>query len=322
MLIMGLAQPKPRIQDHRDTNGMRQSDRAGLLFALTGFCLLSVGDAVVKGLDGAWTPAAVAGFRYILGSIGLSALLAARQGTAPFRNIPKPMIQLLRGISVAIATIAFFASVWLMPLADAVALSFTQPMITAMLAALFLGERLRLSTIIAIFIAFAGVLIVLRPNFANIGLAALLPLLAALGIALLMTANRAARGAGSALAMQVYVAITGSIVITVVAIVGHVSGIESLRLFWPEWHVMARVAFVAFSASAAHWLIYMGTERAGAATIAPMTYGQLIVATLLAWLFFDEMPDAVAMLGAGLIVIAGLWLWHAGRNTTPAAKAR
>ena len=66
----------------------------------------------------------------------------------------------------------------------------------------------------------------------------------------------------------------------------------------------------------------MGTERAGAATIAPMTYGQLIVATLLAWLFFDEMPDAVAMLGAGLIVIAGLWLWHAGRNTTPAAKAR
>jgi drug/metabolite transporter (DMT)-like permease len=292
---------------------MQQSDRAGLLFALAGFCTLSIGDVIVKGLDGAWAPTAIAVLRYGLGAIGLSALLALHQGAAPFRTIPMPLIQLLRGLGVAVATVAFFASVWLMPLADAVAISFTQPMITAVLAAIFLGERLRLTTVLAIALAFAGVLIILRPNFAVIGWAALLPLVAAMGMAVLMIANRAARGRGSALAMQAYIAIAGAGLLIIFAILGHFSGIEQLRLTWPEWHVAARVAFIAFSASAAHWLIYLGTERAGAATVAPMTYGQLLVASALAWIFFDEAPDAIAMAGAALIVAAGLWLWSAGR---------
>jgi len=292
---------------------MQQSDRAGLLFALAGFCTLSIGDVIVQGLDGAWAPTAIAVLRYGLGAIGLSALLALHQGAAPFRTIPMPLIQLLRGLGVAVATVAFFASVWLMPLADAVAISFTQPMITAVLAAIFLGERLRLTTVLAIALAFAGVLIILRPNFAVIGWAALLPLVAAMGMAVLMIANRAARGRGSALAMQAYIAIAGAGLLIIFAIIGHVSGIDQLRLTWPEWHVAARVAFIAFSASAAHWLIYLGTERAGAATVAPMTYGQLLVASALAWIFFDEAPDAIAMAGAALIVAAGLWLWSAGR---------
>ncbi len=289
---------------------MQQSDRAGLLFALAGFCLLSCGDAVVKSMADEWTPTALAAFRYSLGAIALSALLAIREGTQPLRNVPLPVIQGLRGFGVALATVSFFGSVWLMPLADAVSITFTQPMITALLAAIFLGERLRLTTIMATVVAFIGVLIILRPNFAEIGFAALLPLLCALGMAILMTANRAARGGGSALAAQAYVAVGAAVLLVPVAAIGNASGIEGVRFFWPEWHVLARTAFVALSASTAHWLIYLGTQRAGAATVAPMTYGQLLIAVALAWFFFDEAPDLVAMVGAALIVGSGLWLWH------------
>ena len=299
---------------------MQQSDRAGLLFALAGFVLLSIGDTIVKSMADEWTPTAVAAFRYTLGAVALSSLLLAREGTAPLKSIPRPLVQAIRGLGVGIATLAFFGSVWLMPLADAVAITFTQPMITALLASIFLGERLRASTIAATVVAFVGVLIILRPNFAEIGWAALLPLVCAFGMAMLMTANRAAAGAGTVLAAQAYVAIGAAVVLVGAAVLGETSGIEGVRWFWPEWHVLARAATVAVTATTAHWLIFMGTERAGAATIAPMTYVQILVAASLAWIFFDEAPDAVAVLGAALIVASGLWLWNRSRQRVVVAE--
>lgn len=301
---------------------MHQSDRAGLLFALAGFCTLSIGDAIIKGMADMWPPTAMATTRYVLAAIGLSAILAAREGKGALLRMPKAPLQWLRGASVAVATIAMFTAVWLMPLAEATTITFMQPMITAMLAMVFLGERLRVSAIIATLVAFGGVMIVLRPNFAEIGIAALLPLIAAFAMATLMIANRASAGAASALAMQVFIANCASVFLVLATIGGHFSGIERFAMHWPEWHVFARCAFIAFSASIAHWLIYMGTVRAGAATVAPMTYGQLLAAVVMGWLFFDEVPDALAMLGAAVIVGAGLFLWYLGRNRKPATPQR
>lgn len=301
---------------------MPQSDRIGLLYALAGFCLLSVSDNVVKSIADEWTPTALAAARYTLGALVLAALLLAREGLAPFRRIPKPGVQLLRGLGVGLATVAFFGSVWLMPLADAVAITFMQPMITAILAAIFLSERLRLSTMAAICFAFVGVLIVLRPNFAEIGFAALLPLLCATGMAILMTANRAARGVGSVLAAQFYVSGVSAAFLVTVAIVGNSYGPPEIAFYWPEWHVLARTALVTLCATIAHWLIFMGTERAGASTVAPMTYVQILVATTLAWIFFDEAPDLVALGGAALIILSGLWLWYLGQRRDAATRAK
>jgi drug/metabolite transporter (DMT)-like permease len=73
-----------------------------------------------------------------------------------------------------------------------------------------------------------------------------------------------------------------------------------------------------FSATLAQFLIFMGTTKAGPGTVAPMTYGQLLAAVLFGWIFFDEAPDAVAMLGAAIIVGAGLFLWWSGRTPEPA----
>ncbi len=294
---------------------MHQSDRAGLLYALAGFATLSIGDAIIKGMADMWPPTAMAATRYLLAAIGLSAILAAKHGVAAVWRMPKAKFQWLRGLAVSIATISMFTAVWLMPLAEATTITFMQPMITTMLAAAFLGERLRLRAIIATLVAFVGVIIVLRPNFAEIGLAALLPLLAASGMALLMITNRAAAGAASAFAMQVYIANTAAVLLVGAVIIGHFSGVERFAMHWPAWHVFARCAFIAFSASLAHWLIYMGTVRAGAATVAPMTYGQLLAAVVMGWLFFGEMPDAISLLGAAIIIGSGLFLWSLGRKS-------
>lgn len=296
---------------------MQQSDRAGLAYVFAGFSTLSIGDAIVKGMAGLWPAPAMAATRYVLAAIVLSALLARKEGWRAVRHMPRVRLQWVRGLAVSLSTIAMFSALWLMPLADATTITFTQPLITAMLAALFLGERLRPAAIVATLVGFIGVVIVLRPNFIEIGPPALLPLLAAASMAMLMIANRATAGVGSALAMQAYVAITAAVLLVTATIAGHLSGVEQLRMHWPAWHVIARCAFIAFSATIAHLLIYLGTAKAGAATVAPMTYGQLLGAALLGWLFFGETPDAWALLGAGIIIASGLYLWRINRMREP-----
>jgi drug/metabolite transporter (DMT)-like permease len=291
---------------------LAQDHRSGLLFALGGFVLLSCGDAVVKTMAGQWAPTAIAALRYLLGAIGLSALMLWREGPQSF-VIPHPKVQLLRGAGVAMATIGFFAGVFVMPLASATAVTFTSPMLTALLAAAFLGEPARKETWLASLVAFIGVLIVLRPNVAEIGWAACFPLLSAVGMSLLMIGNRKVAGSGSALAMQVLVASAATPLLLLATGLGAVSGIERFALDWPHWSVIARCALIAVSASGAHYLIFLGTTRAGAAAIAPMTYVQLLVAVTLGWAMFGNRPDLWTLLGATIIVTAGLFLWRAGR---------
>lgn len=292
---------------------MKANERSGLLFALAGFALLSCGDAVVKTMAGQWSPVGIAALRYLLGAIGLGTLLLAREGRAGF-VIPAPRVQLLRGCAVAAATIGFFSAIFVMPLAAATAITFTSPMLTALLAALFLREPARRETVVASIVAFVGVLIVLRPNFAAVGWAALLPLLSAAGMSVLMIGNRFVAGKGSALSMQFFVAAIAAPVLVLAAVGFAAGGGERFALTAPDWTVVARCVVVATSASCAHWLIYMGTTRVGAATVAPMTYVQLMIATLAGWLFFNNPPDALTLLGAGIIVAAGLYLWRAGRH--------
>lgn len=299
---------------------MKQDDRRGMFLALMGFAILSFGDAVVKSMAGQWAPTAIAALRYAFGAAGFSAILLAREGWTGFA-FARPRLQLIRGLAVAVATSAFFASLFLMPLAEATTIVFISPIITGLLAPLILRERAHPATFAASAAAFAGVLIVLRPNLAELGPAALLPVLSAIAMSGLFIANRAVAGTGSVLSMQASLSLVAAAVLLVFAIVGHASGLAVLAIAPPPPIVVAKCALVAVTASCAHWLIYLGTTRAGAATIAPMTYVQLIVAVTLGWLWFSDRPDATAMLGAAIIVGAGLYLWRANKRNMVAVAS-
>ena len=288
------------------------SVRSGLLYALCGFALLSIGDAVIKSIAGAWPGTAVAALRYSIGAIGLGALLFLKEGWQGFA-MPMPKMQLLRGFSVAMATICFFSSIFLMPLADATAIGFTSPMITAIFSAIFLHERIHATKWMAIFVAFGGVLLIMRPNVAELGWVALLPLAAAMSMAFMMIGNRAVAGAGSPLLMQFLVASVAAVFILSAAFMGNFFGVEALHVGMPDWTVIARCTLVAITASFGHWLIFMATTRASAAEIAPMTYVQLLIAVGLGILLFGDWPDLTSLAGAGIIVASGLILWRGSR---------
>jgi drug/metabolite transporter (DMT)-like permease len=148
----------PSVSQNPQGTGMRKEEQMGLLYGLAGFAMLSVGDAVVKSMAGQWPAPAIAALRYTLGVSGLGVALALAEGRAGFA-FPQARFQVLSGTAVAMATVAFFSALALMPLATATAILFTAPMLTALLAALLLGEPLRRETWIASIVAFAGVFI-------------------------------------------------------------------------------------------------------------------------------------------------------------------
>ncbi|MEM6475786.1 MAG: DMT family transporter [Pseudomonadota bacterium] len=294
---------------------MQSDARAGLAYAVAGFTVLSIGDAVVKSMADDWPAYAVAALRFSIGALALSALLWRKEGAKAF--VPQNLwLQIARGVCLALASLCFFSAIYIMPLAEAMAIAFLSPVLTQLLAGLLLGEKVRRSVWAVSLVALAGVAIILRPNLALLGWGALLPLVSAVFFSLLMITNRASAGQGSALSMQVFVAAICAPLLIVGAGAAKFSGVPALDFGWPSWDVVLRCAFVALTASTAHWLAYLGTAKAGAAQVAPAIYVQMLVAVVLGWAMFGDVPDGYTLLGAGLIIAAGLYLWRDGLRAT------
>jgi drug/metabolite transporter (DMT)-like permease len=288
-----------------------------LLVALAGFLSLAFGDALVKSMAGQWPAPAVAALRYCFGAAGLTLYVALRYGGRGF-VMPRPWLHVGRGAAVALATLCFFLGVMAMPLADATAIQFTSPILTALLAPVVLGERTRPATWAATLLAFLGVLIVLRPNLIEIGPAALFPMGAAFGMSWLMMFNRMAAGDAPVMVMQFLVAAVAAPILAGAAFAFHAAG---GAVGWPSAPVVLKCLAVAGFATAGHALIFAAVERASASTVAPMTYVQLLVAAFLGWLWFGDPPDVATLCGAALIIGGGLILWRAQKTPAEAAAA-
>ena len=282
--------------------------RNALPIALSGFFSLSIGDAFVKSMAGQWPGTGVSALRYCFGALGLAIVLAWRHGRAGF-VLPRPWLQFGRGAAVSLATICFFMAVMAMPLADATAIQFTSPIITALLSPLVLRERTTKATLLATLLAFAGVLVVLRPNLTELGPVAFYPLGAAFGMSWLMMFNRKAAGDAPVMVMQFLLAAFAAPLLLAAATLLDLQGGPPFQIPWPSPMVVAKCLAVACFATLGHTLIFAAVQRASAQLVAPMTYVQLLVAAALGWGLFGDAPDAATFGGAALIIAGGLWLW-------------
>lgn len=296
----------------RDSLHPARQYRVALLFALAGFVGLSVGDALAKSMAGQWPGTAISALRYMFGLGGLAIAVVVTRGRRGFM-CPRPWLQLGRGGAVALATLGFFTGVHLMPLADATAIQFTSPMITALLSVLLLRERAPAAVWGATVLAFAGVMLVLRPNIALLGPAALVPVMAAVGLAMMMITNRLAAGTAPILVLQFLGALFATPILLAAAAIGELSGIPALHVPWPDWTIILRCALIGVTGTISHLLIFMATARVSAAVTAPMSYVQILVAVGLGWFAFGNVPDFTTVGGAALIIGGGLWMFRARR---------
>lgn len=207
---------------------------------------------------------------------------------------------LARGIVGALALVCVYYSVTTLTLADATVLQYTYPAFTAVLALLFLGESIKRSTVLCIFLSFVGVLIMVRPW--SVGLDGAMPtlsLLAALAGALgsagaYVLVRKLSQLEDSSVIIFYFplVALPASLCLLGADFV--MPGVEALLLLVLVG-VFTQVGQVGLTKA-------MAAESAG--TVSAYAYVQVIFSAVLGVIFFSEIPTIWTLLG-GCLIIAG-----------------
>jgi len=220
-------------------------------------------------------------------------------------------LSVLRGMVHGVAVMLWFYAMARIPIAEVTAIGYTAPIFTTLGAAVFLGERLHARRIAAVVFGFIGVLIILRPGFEIIKLGALAQLLAApfFAASFLIAKKLTESLDPSVIVAMLSVFTTAALVPGTIAQWQHPSLVELLWLF-------ATAVF----ATLGHYTLTRALQAAPITLTQPISYLQLVWATLLGVIAFGEAVDGWVIFGAGIIVIAITYISH--RETVVMAGIR
>ncbi len=291
-----------------DGHGSRERVWAGVLWMVVAAASFALMINLVRRASASLPVLEIAFFRNLF---GLAVMLPwlAREGRRALAT-RRPGLHLLRGVLALTAMLGWFTTLAHMPLVEATALSFTAPVFASLLAIPLLGEPASGRRFLALAVAFAGTLVILRP-----GLAVLDP------VAPLALATALVWGASTVLVKRLTLTETPAAVVTWMVLF---TTPASLLLALPVWRTptaaeLALLALLGAAGSLGHYGMTRALEAADAGTVAPLDYLRLPLVALFAWLLFGERTEAWTWAGAGLIVAGGL-LVVGGRRPAGAAS--
>lgn len=271
----------------------------GTLLVVVAVGIFAVMDTIAKYLSRHYPVADVVWARYAANLVILLAFFAAR-GQLGLLRTARPKVQIMRGLLLAGATLLYFTSLTVMPLAEAAAIGFVMPLFLALLAVPMLGERIDAARLAAVLVGLAGALVIVRPGAAAFTPYALLPVGMALCNALYQILTRQVSGLEHPLTSLVWGAIVGAVLFSFFLPFAWVTPTD-------PWH-WALFALIGLLASVGHFVLIRAYDYASATGLAPFFYTQLVWVMLLGWLVFGDFPDGWSLLGMGIIVAAGIYL--------------
>lgn len=201
---------------------------------------------------------------------------------------------------------AMFTSLRFLPLADAIAIAFVMPFIMLLLGKYVLGEDVGPHRLIACVIGFAGTLLVVQPNFAQVGAPALLPLLVAVVFALFMLVTRQIAREVDPITLQANSGLLALVILLpLLAVFAQVPALSLALPVGNEWSLLALLGILG---TLAHLVMTWSLRFAPSATLAPMQYLEIPIATVIGWLIFRDLPNGLAALGIAVTIAAGLYV--------------
>jgi drug/metabolite transporter (DMT)-like permease len=222
---------------------------------------------------------------------------------------------LFRAVLLLIATFCFVAAIRVMPLADALAIVFVAPFIVLLVGKFYLDEDVGPRRVAAAMIGFVGVMFVIQPSFAAFGAVALFPLGTAVGFAFYILVTRGLSRRVHPVTLQFHTGLIASLLCLPVMLLAEGTGSSLLDPVWPEGIAWLWLMGVGFFAALSHMMMTYALSLAPSATLAPLQYLELPVATLLGFLVFRDFPNALTLAGIAIIVGAGLYMIHRERVT-------
>jgi len=285
------------------------ADRPALGISLMlGFCMTApLGDALAKILSE---------------TVPVMQLLLVRFGTQAvvllpivwFANIqwrvngPVLWLVFIRSILHIIGIGSMFISLYYLPLADAVAIAFVMPFIILLLGKFILSEEVGPRRLTACLVGFTGTMMVIQPSFVAIGWPALWPLVVAFSFSLFMLVTRQIAKAVDPIGLQAISGVIACAILVPPLILFQDKGIQPISLIWPTFTQFWILGAIGILGTSAHLLMTWALRLAPSATLAPMQYLEIPVATLLGWLIFADLPNRLATVGIIVTIVAGLYI--------------
>jgi drug/metabolite transporter (DMT)-like permease len=285
------------------------SPAAGALFVVTASLLFVCLGALVKIAATSLSNELLVFFRNIAAMVLFLPLFLGRhrRNTLKTRHI---FLHLLRTATGLGAMYCFFFALAHMPLAEAVLLSFTSPLFIPIYASIWLKEPVPWRARGAILIGFVGVLCILKPGFGVFRPISLVGLTAGMLVGLAMVTVRRLTATEPVTRIVFYFTLLSTLISTV-----------PMAWAWqvPRGQVWWLLAAIGPIAVVGQLLLTKGYSLAPASQVGPVAYAQVVFATIIGWLFWQESLDAATCIGAVLICLAGILTSY--RSRTPAAPA-
>lgn len=273
-----------------------------------GFCLLApMGDAMAKVLGGTVPLGQIVTGRFAIQAIALLPVVAILGLSLAMRPWQYRLIFVRTLLHIA-GIGAMFLSLQYLPLADAIAIAFVMPFIMLLLGRTVLGEEVGPRRLAACAVGFVGTLLVVQPSFAAVGPPALLPLFVAVVFALFMLVTRQLAKETDPVAMQAVsglMAVALLVPVSFVALRADWAPLAPITLNTTEWAILIAMGLLG---TGAHLLMTWSLRYAPSATLAPMQYLEIPVATLVGLVIFGDFPNGLALLGIAVTMAAGLYI--------------
>ncbi|MEL7171413.1 MAG: DMT family transporter [Pseudomonadota bacterium] len=193
---------------------------------------------------------------------------------------------------------AWFYGIATIPLAQLVALEFTNPIWVVCLAPLLLGERMTRGAVLAALIGFVGILIVARPGLEPLGLGHAAGLFAAVGFALTNIFTKRLSREDSALCILFWMTLSQAVMGVLCALPGGIA--------WPSDALMPWVLLVGVCGLTAHFSLTRALFAAPASVVAPMEFMRLPVVAAAGALLYGEPLEVAVFIGAAVILAGNL----------------
>ena len=240
-------------------------------------------------------------------AIGLIAALALHQGA--LRSVRMLVVKpvALRVIGEVGGTVSYLAAISHLPLANISAILQALPLLVTLGAALAFGEPVGWRRWLAIIAGFIGVLIIVRPGAEGFNQFALFALISVIFCALRDLATR--RIPAQIPSLFVTLLTTVTVTTTGAVIVVPLGGWTS-----PSAHALGLLAMAAILVLIGYQCVIMALRTGDISAVAPFRYLALLWAMLLGYLIFGDVPDAMMITGAAVIVLSGLYAFHRERK--------
>ncbi len=290
--------------------------RAMLLMVVAMLFLPGI-DAIAKWLTGAISPGQVALSRFLFQVLFMFPLLLRTSGPWWNRTL---WLHAIRGALIAVATLLFFTGITYLPLADAIAIFFVEPMLVTLLSVLLLKETVGWRRLLAVATGFLGALIVIRPTFAEIGWPVLYPVGTAFCFSFYILLTRRMVSTEDPVRLQFFAGVFGLLVMGIAVSVGSHLGVDMLAAVRPTSNQWLLLALLGLIATVCHQVVVIAYRHAPVGVLAPFQYVEIIGATLLGLWLFDDFPDSITWIGIAIIIGSGIYIFHresrAGDNET------